>query len=925
MTSYASPEQPVPEATERLLRQAAVHHQSGRLSEAGELYRTILQSQPKHAEANYGLGMLALLENQPAASLPYFMTALDADPARGQYWISYIDALFQAGQLEDARQILALARQQGLEGDDVEALALRLEEGAPSSVPPSAESQPALEASPPVSSAQPQAGHKNLMTKPTLHEINTLIASFDQGKLTEAAALAQSLTERFPLHEFGWKALGAVCLQTGRIADALEPLQKAAALSPEDAEAHYSLGATFYNVGRLNEAEACFRHALKIRPDFAAVHNNLGGTLQALNRLGEAEASYRRALEINPHYADAHFNLGNILKDRGRLNEAEACFRRALDIQPDYADAHYNLGNILKELDRPDEAESCFRQALQIQPDYADAHYNLGNILRELGRLDEAEACYRRVIQLQPDYADAHYNLGNIFKELNRLDDAEGCYQQALQIQPDYAEAYSNLGLTLQALGRLDEAETRYRQALQIHPDDGDTYGNLGATLQALGRLDEAVTCCRRALQIQPDDAEVHNNLGAILQELGHLNEAEAHCRRALQIKPDGAKAHNNLGTILQELGRLDEAEACFRQALQINPNYAKAHNNLGITLHSMSRLNEAETCYRRVLQIEPDYAEAHHNLSFILLETGRLAEGWPEYEYRWETNAPKSLRPANPLPQWTGQAPLPGDRLLVTLEQGMGDQLQFSRYLPLAANRFAAGVSIFVGRPLLALFRRSFPEIEILDAPPDNQDAWQWQCPLLSLPLAFGTTLETIPNHVPYLIPNPTRVSGWRSKIAALDLPAFSRKIGVVWKPGSLMKNAPLRALTLQQLSPLLNLPDCTWFSLQKEPDPDKAPWVNSGKLIDWSIEFSDFDETAALLMNMDLIVSVDTSVAHLAGGLGQTVWLLNRHDSEWRWMRNREDSPWYPTMRIFTQKQSGDWDEVLMRLATMLSGMPL
>jgi hypothetical protein len=319
-------------------------------------------------------------------------------------------------------------------------------------------------------------------------------------------------------------------------------------------------------------------------------------------------------------------------------------------------------------------------------------------------------------------------------------------------------------------------------------------------------------------------------------------------------------------------------------------------------------------------LEIKSDYAEAHSNLAYALLAMGKLPEGWHEYEFRWEGHL-KPQRPVILLPQWTGQDIVPMTRLLIFEEQGFGDKIQFSRYLPLAANRFVGGVSCVIGRPLQALFRRSFPNIEILDAVPDNQNNWQWQCPLLSLPLAFGTSLENIPDCTPYLIPDPMRVAYWKSKIAALALPKAMRKIGVVWKSGNLMKIAHLKGLPLKHLAPLLSLPGCAWFSLQKEPDADKAPWINSGKLIDWTDDLCDFDETAALLMNMDLVISVDTSVAHLAAALGRPTWLLNRKASDWRWMQDREDSPWYPTMRIFTQQIAGDWEGVVERIAKDLS----
>ncbi len=361
------------------LQQAIAHHQAGQLPDAERLYRAILQAQPNHPDANHNLGVLAVQVKQPAVGLPHFKAALEANPNQGQYWLSYIDALIQAGQADAARQLLAQGKQRGLQGAAVEALAGRLEEPSGSA--------------------------------PSPQEIDTLASLFAAGKYTEAATLAQTLTERFPLHGFGWKILGAVFQQTGRNADALESKQKAAALSPNDAGAHYNLGNAFKVLGRLAEAEACYRRALQLNPGYAEAHDNLGSTLKELGRLDEAEASYRQALQIKPDYAEAHNNLSVTLQGLGRPDEAAASCRRALQIKPDFTEAHNNLGNILKELGRLSEAEASYHCALQIKPDYAEAHNNLGNILQELGRLTEAEASYRRALEIEPDYAAAHNNL----------------------------------------------------------------------------------------------------------------------------------------------------------------------------------------------------------------------------------------------------------------------------------------------------------------------------------------------------------------------------------------------------------------------------------------------------------------------------------------------------------------------------------
>jgi len=572
----------------------------------------------------------------------------------------------------------------------------------------------------------------------------------------------------------------------------------------------------------------------------------------------------------------------------------------------------------------------------------------------QAGRLPDAERLYRAILRSHPNHPNANHNLGVIAVQTGKPAASLAHFNVALAANPNQGQFWLNCIDALMRTGRIEAAEPknqtsvaldmpltsaptpqeinsvvklfsegRYTEAMNLahatlFTGNAAAHFNLGNTLLGLERPDEAMACYQQALQIKPDYADAHNNLGYTFRKLGRLPEAEASCRQALRINPNCAEAHNNLGITLGEQGRADAAEMSYRRALQIKPDYIEAYNNLGMTLNELGRADDAEASYQRALQLKPDCAEAHYNRGIFLLLSGKFAEGWQEYEHRWEGSLPRWPRPTPPLPQWTGQPPLFGDELLIFGEQGFGDRLQFSRFLPLAAERFSGGVSCIVEQPLQSLFRRSFPRIKILDAAPVDQRGWQ--CPLLSLPLAFGATLETIPKQIPYLIPDPARVSYWKSRIDALGLPTSTRKIGVVWKSGGGMKNAARRSLSLQQLGPLLTQPKCIWFSLQKEPDLDKTAWVNSGKLIDWADEFGDFDETAALSMNLDLIISVDTSVVHLAGALGRPTWLFNRHASEWRWMRDREDSPWYPTLRIFTQKTTGDWDEVVTRMCDKL-----
>lgn len=609
-----------PQAIEQSLAEAVAHQQVGELKQAEERYRAILQSHPSHAVANHNLGALLVQTARPADAIPYFNVALDADPARGQYWISYIDALFQAGQVEDARQILAFAQQQGLQGDEVDALAFRLSEGA-------LEKEQLEEAEiPKESSAVPiKPARKGKI--PSAHEINTLIALFSSGRLDEALSMAESMTSRFPSHEFGWKALGAIFKQLGRSAEALPPMEKAAALSPDDVEAQYNLGVTLQEVGRASDAEASYRRALKVDSRYIDAYINLGILLRNQDRLDEAQAMLERAIKIAPNTAEVLSTLGIVYKEQNQLDKAEATLRRALQIKPDSVAILSNLGITLQELRRLDEAEVSFRRALQLDPSHIDAQYNLGVTLQSLKRLDEAEAVIKGVLRDRPDYAEAYNTLGSILQGQERFAEAEVRFRQVLEIEPSHAEAYANLGGTLHARGRSAEAESYCRKALEIEPDLVSAFNHLSVILDGLGRHEEAEACCRQALGIKPDYADAYSHLGAILMGMGRKEEAEASCRRAIEIEPDFAQAQSNLAVILLDRGKLDEAEASGRRAVQIDPDYAQAHNNLGTILQNLGRRDEAEECHKRALQLRPDYTEAYSNLGVTLRETGRLVE----------------------------------------------------------------------------------------------------------------------------------------------------------------------------------------------------------------------------------------------------------------------------------------------------------
>lgn len=423
---------------EHTLQRALHAHQNQDWDTAETLYVDILREHPHHAATNYNLGVLLVQRDQAATALPFLMNALDADPAHGNYWLTYIDALFRAGQHDEARQILALAQQQGLQGEAVDALLRRLQEVAP----------------------EPQSG--------SLDEIDALVGLFNAGRYQEAERLARAMTEHAPQQPFGWKALGAILKRQGLNTAALLPMQKAAQLSPDDVEAHYNLGVALQDAGDFSNAEFAYRHALKLNPDYADAYGNLGILLQQFDRQQEAEACYRQTLRLAPDNVAAHSNLGVILHNAGNLTAATNHYREAIRLDPNNAGAHNNLGNTLLAQHRYAEAESCYRTALHLNPDYADAHYNLANALKDLLRLNEAVASYQAALQRQPENACAHNNLGILLLTLGHRAAAEQHYRLAIQFDADYAEAWKNLGALLGEEDRNSESKQCYQRAYQL-------------------------------------------------------------------------------------------------------------------------------------------------------------------------------------------------------------------------------------------------------------------------------------------------------------------------------------------------------------------------------------------------------------------------------------------------------------------------
>lgn len=501
--------------------------------------------------------------------------------------------------------------------------------------------------------------------------------------------------------------------------------------------------------------------------------------------------------------------------------------------------------------------------------------------------------------------------------------------QNQSPVSPQAISLWFNEAEEARLAGRFDTAQALLDRIIVHDSAHAAALYSRGLVALALDQLPLAQRWIERAVEVEPQPP-FFDMLCLVQIRLRAFASIVQTASAGLTYQPDSISLHYYLGVALQLQGRAEEAAAVYRRLIELKPDYVQAHANLGVVVKDLGSLSKAEQHLRHAMTLDPSNRGARASLSQVLLAAGRYEEAWPYFEDRWANfvdadGQPVSERPELPWPQWKGEdtGVAGGARLLVLPEQGHGDSLQFVRYLPLALERFAQ-VGYICPPSLRRLYEESlcarWPGLVMLDDVMPDAKEWDWQCSLMSLPLAFGTRLDNIPAEA-YLRAEPQRSAEWRAKLGALSRPDLPR-VGVVWAGGhSGLTEDRARSLTSAQFAPLLSLSRIRWISLQKADDLAKrASASTKAYLTDWMDDVSDFADTAAIIDNLDLVISVDTSVAHLAAAMGKPVWLLNRFAGCWRWLRNRDDSPWYPTVRIFTQPQRGNWDEVIERVAAQL-----
>ena len=606
----------------------------------------------------------------------------------------------------------------------------------------------------------------------------------------------------------------------------------------------------------------------------------------------------------------------------GRLAEAADCCGKLLNRTSRDFQALHLLGRIRIRQGAFEEAVFFLSAALGAgSPDQHDTVATLNDLVSaELAQdhIDAAIDHARRALALQPDNPATLQALGNAFYAAQRFDEAIATYHQGLAAQPKSAGLYNNLANALRAAGKLEEAVEAYRQVVTLRPDTAGLQANLGHVLCLLERIDEAVECYRRAIAIDPNDADIRTVLGALLRPRKEFEEACEHYRHALRLRPDEPEVLFGLGAALLGLFRCEEALGHLQRAAALRPEHVETRGALGNALFGLNRVSEALNEYRAGRVLQPDSFALKQNEAFALMLIGDGSEGWREMEEGLSVKHESPLlQLPEDMPHWRGDTAIDGKTILLQAEQGLGDTLMMVRYVPLI---LAQGARVLLRvQPLLGKLLADIPGVGAVltswDAPPVADMA----CQLMSLPLAFGTVLATIPATVPYIRTPPLYRMLWRTLLGKRMRP----RIGIAWRG---RQHLPYRTMPLAALEPLLRRTDIEFHGLQLDIPVAEREWLGANPLlIDHSAELKDFADTAAIIEELDLTIAIDTAVAHLAGALARPMWIMLPLCPDFRWLMNGPDTPWYPTARLFRQQREGDWAGVVAEVVKALEELPL
>lgn len=713
---------------------------------------------------------------------------------------------------------------------------------------------------------------------------------------------------------------GLALQKQGNLDLALLHFQEAIKINSQDVATLVLLGNLSKELNQHKQSLSYFERALELVPQDAGIHYNKANALKALERYEEAIASYNKAIELKSDYADAYFNLSNTYAQLEQANKALEFIEKALKLSPENIPIHFARCQLLEYLQRRKDAIEGYDALLKVDQLQPEAYYARGNLQMVLEYYQDALNSFDRAIELMPDHAYAYLNRGNVLQEMNRLEEAVRSYECAISIGGDFADAYCNRGYVLQRLSRPKEALNDYNKAIAIKPNHIHAYSNRGNIYMELGLYDEAVKSYESAIEVAAEFADAHSNRGVALHELGFMDEALNSYAAAIKINPRHADAHFNLANALTTLQRYKEAVQSYDRAIESKPGFANAHTNKGVALQCLVSLAQARTAYSKAIALDSEHADALWNLALCNLLDGLLLEGWQGFEWRWKSSKLK-LSPwqdSFTSPLWLGKESLQGKTILLHAEQGLGDTIQFARYAPMVAG-LGATVTLLVPTALKRLLSQLEDVSEVIDFL-DNTKTFDYQCPLMSLPLAFSTDLDTIPPPPKSLVISSEKAKYFEQVLGLKTKP----RIGICWSSVSNHLGGHKRSLSLEQFLTGLPKEGYDYICLQKEIKPADQDLFKANPQIQWFGEqLNDFSDTAALIENLDLLVSVDTSVAHLAGSLNIPTIILLPFSPDWRWLLNRSDSPWYPSVTLLRQASLGDWGGVLKELPNAIGNL--
>ncbi|MCF6775750.1 tetratricopeptide repeat protein [Thiotrichales bacterium 19X7-9] len=607
------------------------------------------------------------------------------------------------------------------------------------------------------------------------------------------------------------------------------------------------------------------------------------------------------------------------LYEKGHIEKAKKSCLKILKKEPNNYNANYLVGIIYQLLNKYQKSESFIKKAIQANPEIADIYFQLANVQREQNKIDEAIANYKKATELNPNYAEAYSNLGGLLHQKQHYNEAITSYKKAIDINPGHVSAYSNLGVTLRKLGEYDQAISNYKKALLLNPSNANTHFNLGNLFNEQSNYEEAISAYNNALKHNPNYVEAYSNLGNIHKDMNNFDQAKKFYEKALEINPNYIEAYTNLGSLYHELGQYEQAIDIFEAIIEKNPDNEEVYCNLGGTLHECGYIEEAIIYYEKALEINPDYADAHANYAFVLLSKLEFEKGWRKYKYRHikkskdKDKALKQLKASNKID--SNQLEFKNKVVYLRHEQGFGDMFMSSRFIQYLLDKNAKVIVYLNRHPQLhKLFKLSFPNAQFITEP--LEEHCDYSIPMMDTAGVLGINQNNMPFTSSYLKCDIELQNKYKKKY--FDNDQF--KIGIVWAGGKSYGNNKIRSLHLNEFIENFKLPEnCQLYSFQKDLSDNDKQLLDQHNITDIGQYMDDFLDTASLLKNLDVLISVDTAQAHLASALGlKTLILLSSYQIEWRWgvCKKSKTSYWYDATELIWQIEKGNWHSIFNNL---------